>query len=160
MYYYGSHLSVKLQLLVGASPATPKLRAPRRTDELTHSRRPSVPLPMAPPKLARAALSKLAHGRSRLSRQVSPGTPSSMLLLRSDDLSHGLRQSLLPTGSTESCPLQHSTSSPMVAAANLDEITKGRIRCVPGRGLLRAKRNMPSRLLKPYCDCEGMRTAA
>ena len=57
---------------------------------------------MAAPKLARAALSKLSHGRSRLSRRVSPAAPSLMLLLRADELAHGLRPSPLPPGSTES----------------------------------------------------------
>ena len=84
------------------SPAAPKLRAPPSADEVAHSRRPSMPLPMAAPKLARAALSKLSHGRSRLSRRVSPAAPSSMLLLRADELAHGLRPSPLPPGSTES----------------------------------------------------------
>lgn len=93
---------LQLQLLDGASPAAPKLRAPPSADEVAHSRRPSMPLPMAAPKLARAALSKLSHGRSRLSRRVSPAAPSSMLLLRADELAHGLRPSPLPPGSTES----------------------------------------------------------
>jgi hypothetical protein len=152
LYYHGSHLSVKLhliffhflqlQLLDGASLAAPKLRAPPSADELAHSRRPSMPLPMAPQKLARAALSKRAHGRSRLSRRVSPA----------DELAHGLRPSLLPPGSTESRLVQHSMSSPTVAPANLDKLAKGWIRCIPGHGHLRARRKTPSRLLVPSCE--------
>ena len=46
----------------------------------------------------------------------------------------------------------HSTSSPTVTAVNLDELAKGRIRCVPGRGHLRARRKTPSRLLTPYYE--------
>jgi len=46
----------------------------------------------------------------------------------------------------------HSTSSPTVAAANLDELAKGWIRYVPGRGHLRARRKTPSHLLMPYCE--------
>ena len=46
----------------------------------------------------------------------------------------------------------HSTSSPTVAAANLDELAKGRIHCVPSRGHLRVRRKMPSRLLTLYYE--------
>jgi len=46
----------------------------------------------------------------------------------------------------------HLTSSPTVAAANLDELAKGRIRCVPVRGHLCMRRKTPSRLLVPYCE--------
>lgn len=75
----GSHLSVKLhliffpfsivslrlQLLDGdrASSAAPKLGAPPSTDELAHSRRPSMPLPMAPPKLAEACTCSAQRAR-------------------------------------------------------------------------------------------------
>jgi len=105
---------------------------------------------MLAPKLARVALSKLSHSRSCLSRRVSPATPSSMLLLYADELTHGLQ----PSCSHPDPPnlASHSTSSPTVTAANLDELAKGRIRCVPGRGHLRARRKTLSRLLAPYCE--------
>ena len=146
VFYSCNYWTSKIHLISGR----PKLRAPPSADELAHSRRPSMPLPMAAPKLARAALSKLSHGRSRLSRRVSPVAPSSMLLLRADELAHGLRPSR-----SHPDPLNlasHLMSSPTVAAANLDELAKGQIRCVPGRGHLRARRKTLSRLLAPYCE--------
>ena len=76
--------------------------------------------------------------------------PSSLLLLRADKLAHGLRPSPLPPGSSESCPVQHSTSSPTVAVVTLDELARGRIRCARGRGRLRARTKTPSRGLAPY----------
>nr|TKV90222.1 hypothetical protein SEVIR_9G014700v2 [Setaria viridis] len=100
---------------------------------------------MAPPKLAEAC--------TRLTQRVSPASGRPQLAASAPRRrAHGLRPSPLPPGSTESCLVQHSTSSPTVAAANLDELARSRICCAPSRGRLRARMKTPSRGLMPYCE--------
>ena len=169
MYYHGSHLSVKLHLIfflffetISSSifcscnywtehlrpPPSSELRQAPTSSPIVADRRCPCPWLHRSSHVQRLASSPTAAA-AYLDECLRPpparcfcSAPTSSPMVSGHPRSH-----LDPPNLAS-----HSTSSPTVAAANLDELAKGRIRCLPGHVHLRARRKTPSRLLAPYCE--------